>query len=275
MNLSYSSGVKDQRLNRVLITLFLVACAFLSGRPSLQAAETAKIRLVAYNIKHGRGMDNKVDLRRIASVLRTLKPDLVALQEIDHTCTRSGKVDQAALLGDLLGMHHRFGAFMDFQGGQYGLAVLSRFPIQKSVRHQLAPGAEPRCALEVTVRPNDKGPLLSFVSIHNDWTREAFRVAQVNDLIAGLKDREHPIILAGDFNAEPKAESLTRLSNSDFLILPKKNNAKTFPSPSPRVEIDYFMTRGFSFVNPPLTEVHDERLASDHRPIVFELSLPK
>jgi len=275
VNLFYSSGVKDERLTRVFITLFLFTCAFLSGTPSLQAEETAKIRLVAYNIKHGRGMDNKVDLRRIASVLRTLKPDLVALQEIDHTCTRSGSVDQAALLGDLLGMHHRFGAFMDFQGGQYGMAVLSRFPIQKSIRHQLAPGAEPRCALEVTVRPADKGPLLSFVSIHNDWTRETFRVAQVNDLIAGLKEREHPVILAGDFNAEPKSDSLTRLRASGFLILPKKNNAKTFPSPSPRVEIDYFMTRGFSFVNQPLTEVHDERLASDHRPIVFELSLPK
>ena len=260
---------------RFLTTLLLFAFACLMGRPYVEAAESVKLRLVAYNIKHGRGMDNKVDLRRIASVLRKLKPDLVALQEIDHTCTRSGNVDQAAVLGDLLGMHHRFGTFMDFQGGQYGLAILSRLPIQKSIRHQLAPGAEPRCALEVTVQPTNHSPLFSFVSIHNDWTREAFRVAQVNDLIAGLKERKHPVILAGDFNAEPKAESLARLSASGFLILPKKNNAKTFPSPSPRVEIDYFMTRGFSFVNPPLTEVHDERLASDHRPIVFELSLPK
>ena len=56
------------------------------GRPSLEAAESVKLQLVAYNIKHGRGMDNKVDLRRIASVLRKLKPDLVALQEIDHNC---------------------------------------------------------------------------------------------------------------------------------------------------------------------------------------------
>ncbi|RPF85395.1 MAG: metallophosphoesterase [Roseibacillus sp. TMED18] len=258
-----------------MTTLLLFASACLMGRPSVEAAESVKLRLVAYNIKHGRGMDNKVDLRRIASVLRKLKPDLVALQEIDHTCTRSGNVDQAAVLGDLLGMHHRFGTFMDFQGGQYGLAILSRLPIQKSIRHQLAPGAEPRCALEVTVQPTDDSPLFSFVSIHNDWTREAFRVAQVNDLIAGLKERKHPVILAGDFNAEPKAASLARLRASGFLILPKAKNAKTFPSPSPRVEIDYFMTRGLRFVNPPLTEVHDERLASDHRPIVIELSLPK
>lgn len=267
--------MNERRLIRFLTVLSLVACTVFMSRTSLEAAEPTTLRLVAYNIKHGRGMDSRVDLKRIASVLRKLKPDLVALQEIDHTCTRSGKVDQAAALGALLGMHHRFGNFMDFQGGQYGLAVLSRFPIQKSRRHQLAPGAEPRCALEVTVQPSADAPPLSFVSIHNDWTREAFRMAQVADLLAGLKQRRHPVILAGDFNAEPEAESLARLRTAGFLILPKKKDAKTFPSPSPKIEIDYFMTRGFPFVNPPLTIVHDERLASDHRPIVMELPFPK
>jgi len=262
-------------LFRSLTGLLLVACPFLAGSPSLQAAETATIRLVSYNIKHGRGMDREVDLKRIAAVLRKLKPDLVALQEIDHTCTRSGKVNQAAALGALLGMHHRFGKFMDFQGGQYGLAILSRFAVQKSIRHQLAPGAEPRCALEVMVRPTTPGPFLSFVSIHNDWTREPFRIAQVNDLIMGLAKRKHPIILAGDFNAKPEAESLARLKASGFSILAKKNGARTFPSSSPTVEIDYFMTRGISFEIPPLTHVHDERLASDHRPIVMDLPLPR
>ena len=164
---------------------------------------------------------------------------------------------------------------MDFQGGQYGLAILSRFPVQKSVRHQLAPGAEPRCALEVTVRPTTSGPLLSFVSIHNDWTREPFRIAQVNDLLMGLAERRHPIILAGDFNAEPEAESLARLKASGFAILAKKNGTRTFPSRSPTIEIDYFMTRGISFKTTPLTQVHDERLASDHRPIVMELPLSR
>ena len=267
--------MNDRHMFRFLTSLFLVACAFLTGNPSLQATETTTIRLVSYNIKHGRGMDSKVNLKRIASVLRKIKPDLVALQEIDHTCTRSGKVNQAATLGNLLGMHHRFGKFMDFQGGQYGLAILSRFPVQKSVRHQLAPGAEPRCALEVMVRPTPSGPLLSFVSIHNDWTREPFRIAQVNDLLMGLAERRHPIILAGDFNAEPEAGSLAKLKASGFTILAKKNGAKTFPSPSPRVEIDYFMTRGIFFGTPPLTHVLDERLASDHRPIVMELPLPQ
>ena len=267
--------MNDRRPSGVLTGLFSVTCIFLAGIHPLVAAEPPKIRLVAYNIKHCRGMDSRVDLKRIASVIAKLKPDLVALQEVDHTCTRSGKVDQAAALGNLLGMHHRFGEFMDFQGGQYGMAVLSRFPFHKSVRHQLTPGAEPRCALEVMVRPTESGPLLSFVSIHNDWTREPFRVAQANDLIMALRKRQHPVVLAGDFNAGPKAESLTRLRASGFTVLAKEQGAKTFPSPAPRIEIDYFMTRGIALPSPPLTTVHDERIASDHRPIVLDLPLSK
>ena len=258
------------------IHALILVCAFLNGSHFLAASEENQLptlRLVAYNIKHGRGMDNKVDLQRVAAVLKRLEPDLVALQEIDRTCTRSGKVDQAATLGKLLGMHHRFGEFMEFQGGHYGLAVLSRLPVVEVTRHQLAPGAEPRCALEVIVRPAQSAPLLSFVSIHNDWTDERFRLAQVNGLIKGLADRKNPIVLAGDFNATPGADSLARLTDAGFTILGKEGNGKTFPSPAPRIEIDYFATRGVSYRVPALTRVHDERVASDHRPILMDLQL--
>ncbi|MBJ06602.1 MAG: endonuclease [Verrucomicrobiaceae bacterium] len=253
---------------------FILICFFLTSSQPVPAEGEGRpgpLRLVAYNIKHGRGMDNKVDLGRVAEVLRGLNPDLVALQEIDWDCSRSGEVDQAAALGKLLGMKHSFGKFMNFQGGQYGLAVLSRFPIQKAIRHQLAPGAEPRCALEIIIRPAESAPLLSFVSIHNDWTREPFRVAQVNDLIRGLAERRHPVVLAGDFNAEPGADSLLRLVKAGFTFLAKENNAKTFPAPDPRIEIDYFATRGIPSETLPLSRVHDERVASDHRPILVDL----
>ena len=108
-----------------------------TGRTALPEGTSPKmsINVVSYNIKHGAGMDGRLDLSRSANVLEALKPDLVALQEIDNTCTRSGGKNQAAELGKALGMHHAFGKFMDFQGGEYGLAVLSRYPILKTVRH--------------------------------------------------------------------------------------------------------------------------------------------
>ena len=264
-------------VNRFLrTTLTLVAFLyFLAPAPApAEEDQLPTLRVVAYNIKHGRGMDGKVNLERIAAVLRALKPDLVALQEIDNKCTRSGSIDEAAALGKLLGMEHRFGSFMKFQGGEYGLAVLSRIPIQKTIRHQLAPGAEPRCSLEIVVHPRGSKWPLSFLSIHNDWTKEGFRVAQVNDLIKGLADRKHPVMLAGDFNAQPGDQSLKLLEMAGYIQLDKKG-AKTFPSHDPRVEIDYFMTRGMTFPSPPVCTVHDEKVASDHRPIVTVLPLPK
>ena len=71
-------------------------------------------------------------------------------------------------------MEHAFGKFMGYQGGEYGMAVLSRFPIAKVVRHQLPEGAEPRCALEVKVTPKGWSEPLSFIGIHLDWTKGDF-----------------------------------------------------------------------------------------------------
>src|SRR5690606_41483172 len=94
--------------------------------PAEDAAALETWRIVSYNIRHGRGADNEVDLERTAAVLRRLDPDVVALQEVDQGVARSGGEDQAARLGELLGMHHAFGAFMDYQGGHYGMAILSQ-----------------------------------------------------------------------------------------------------------------------------------------------------
>ncbi|MBN1443777.1 MAG: endonuclease/exonuclease/phosphatase family protein, partial [Planctomycetes bacterium] len=86
-------------------------------------------RVVSYNIRHGRGMDGEVDLERTAAVLRRLEPDIVGLQEVDDRVERSGRVNQPEELGRLLDMHPAFGSFFAHQGGQYGMAVLSRHPI--------------------------------------------------------------------------------------------------------------------------------------------------
>lgn len=228
------------------------------------------LRLVAYNIHHGEGMDGKIDLERIARVIAAEKPDLVALQEVDEKCKRSGSVDQAAELAKLLKMDHRFGKFMDYQGGRYGLAILSRLPIEETFVHQLPEGAEPRVALEVIVKSPEWPGRFSFVSIHNDWKTESIRVTQVAALQKALKDRTHPVILAGDFNAVSKSESLQLLTEDSWKLLRKKAQ-NTWPSEKPRVEIDFFFAKGL----PPFTyrdKIIPELIASDHRPIAVAIS---
>lgn len=255
-----------------LLLFCLAGCVLADGAPDKPAqtrrgvGDAGRIKMASYNIRHGQGMDGKLDLARTAKVLRRFGADLIALQEVDETCTRSGRVDQAAELAKLLNMHHAFGDFMDYQGGRYGLAVLSRHAVTRTIRHQLPSGAEPRCALEIIVEPTGGASTLSFVCIHNDWTTEDRRVMQVRTLLSVLSERTHPVILAGDFNAGPTAESMLLLQSSGWSLMAKKGQQKTWPADTPTKELDHFMTRGLPPGGAACT-VHDERVASDHRPI--------
>ncbi|MDA7931424.1 endonuclease/exonuclease/phosphatase family protein [bacterium] len=237
----------------------------------IRAEEDAPLKMVSYNIRHGAGMDGKIDLARLAKIIAKEDPDLVALQEVDQNCKRSGGLDQAAELGKLLKMDHRFGKFMDLQGGEYGMAVLSRLPIQETTRHVLPVGAEPRCALEIVVQPKGWEKPLSFIGIHNDWTKEEIRVRQVSDLLAKLKKKGHSVVLAGDFNAQPGSDSLNLLVKEGWKTLRKKP-AATFPSEKPSVEIDFFIAKDFPLFTYQ-DKIIDELIASDHRPITVEISI--
>ena len=251
-------------IHRLLILVFL-------STSFLLAEEKTSLKIVSYNIHHGEGIDGKLDLLRIAAVIAKENPDLVTLQEVDRICTRSGGIDQAAELGKLLNMEHRFGKFMDFQGGEYGMAVLSRLPIEKTTRHELPKGAEPRCALEIVVQPIGWEKPLSLIGIHNDWTKEEIRVRQVTDLLGKLETIDHPVVLAGDFNAEPRSGSLELLKKKGWQTLRKKR-ANTWPSVKPKVEIDFFIVRDlphFTYVE----RILDEEVASDHRPIAVKISV--
>ncbi len=122
-------------IDRWILLLAILACAasFASGH----AAKPVRVRVLTYNIHHGAGTDGKTDLARTAGAIKRLTPDLVALQEVDKATTRSRGVDQAAELGRLTGMHFAFGKAMDFAGGQYGEAILSRYPLMEIQVHSL------------------------------------------------------------------------------------------------------------------------------------------
>lgn len=77
----------------------------------------ASLRVLCWNIHHGAGTDGRIDIERIAAVIRGTKPDVVAFQEVGHGRTRSGRVAQAAEPARLTGMAGHLGKAMDFQGG--------------------------------------------------------------------------------------------------------------------------------------------------------------
>jgi hypothetical protein len=114
----------------------LAAClvAALAPAPPTRAARGRTLRVMSYNVHVGIGMDKKIDLGRVAEVIRRERPDLVGLQEVDRGVERTGRVDQVAELARLTGMRYAFAPNLSYQGGWYGVAILSRLP-QLSVEH--------------------------------------------------------------------------------------------------------------------------------------------
>ena len=242
--------------------------------PSTSSA--TKLRVASYNIRHGEGTDNRLDLERTAALIKNITPDFIALQEVDYRATRSDSVDQTAFLADAVSMkYNAFGAFMNFQGGQYGLSILSKFPIEKTHEIRLPDGNEPRVALACEIRVSDQQTLM-VINVHVDWVKDdAFRFAQASVVSKFINRLEIPYILLGDFNDTLGSRTLALLSKNTLPVEKPLNNHFTFPSTEPSQEIDYI------FVAPPQSwavedsRVFDAPMTSDHRPILGLLELKK
>lgn len=256
------------------LSLLVAACGEApegSDRGEVQRPSTPAdtVRVLAYNIHHGAGMDSVLDLERIAAVIRSVDPDLVALQEIDSVTTRTDRVDQAAALGRLTGLEARYGRFMPYQGGAYGMAVLSRWAIEETENLRLPDGDEPRTALSVTVRSPTSERQLRFVSVHLYRTEEE-RTAQAVTLDSLLAGSEVPTVLAGDFNSTPDSPVMDRLADS-WRVVPKGADRLTFASYDPVREIDFVLVRPEGRFEVVSQRLLDEPVASDHRPVFVEL----
>lgn len=249
----------------------LVALAVLGGlaltsglHAPLEAQAT--LRVAAYNIKHGRGMDGEVDLERVADVLRALDADVITLQEVDKNTERTGGVDQVAVLARLLGVRGFHGAHRPYQGGEYGNAVLTRVPVRDVRVHPIPPaGGSALSVHEVELAGGPRGAI-SVVSVHLAGAPEE-RFAQADSLSKLFSEREHPVVLAGDFNSRRGDRVMARLTK-DWQVIDKEGDANTFPSDSPDREIDFIMLRPAGTFELIEHRVVDESIASDHRPIL-------
>lgn len=256
----------------ILIALVFVGLAGCTGQP----ARPVELTVLTYNIHHAEGTDKKLDVERIANVIRALEPDLVALQEVDVGTKRTDGVDQAAELGRMTGMQHAHGPSMDFQGGKYGNAILTRIPLQLStvvpLPHRPGGQREPRAALAATVRlgPPD-GRDIVFISTHFDHTGEASdRVAQAEAVNAQLGSSPALSILAGDFNCEPGSPPMVELEKQWTRV---SDGGNSYPSAGPSKGIDHILVRPGDRWRVIESTVIAEPVASDHRPVMVKLKL--
>ena len=239
--------------------LFIFAALFIF---SAQAQNTLK--LMSYNIKNANGMDNVCNFQRIANVINNTSPDVVAIQEVDSMTNRSGQKYVLGEIAERTQMHGYFAPAIDYDGGKYGIGLLTK---QLPLRLQTLPlpGREEARTLILAEFAD-----YIYCCTHMSLTEED-RMKSLELVKAFTSSSTKPLFLAGDMNAEPESGFIKELQK-DFQILsnPKQH---TFPAPDPKETIDYIATlkqnaKGFAVIS---AKVINEPMASDHRPILVEL----
>jgi endonuclease/exonuclease/phosphatase family metal-dependent hydrolase len=248
-------------------------------------AKAEELRVMTYNIHHAEGTDKKLDLKRIAKVIRAESPDLVAIQEVDQGTQRSKRIDEPAELSKLTDMHVVFQKNIDHDGGGYGNVVLSKLPIKSHKDLKLPSLAEPepvkqreqRGMLVVEVQSRS-GDSILFACTHLDCRRqdqERFESARVINDWFRKEYPQVPAILAGDLNDTPESRVLSRFA--EFWRSARAEEMPTVPVSTPRRQIDYILLRPAARWRAAEVRVIEERVASDHRPYsaILELLPPK
>jgi hypothetical protein len=162
---------------------------------------------------------------------------------------------------------------MDFAGGQYGEAILSRHPLTEVQVHNLpfTAGCEPRCALAAHVRLGDGGPEFVFAGTHLEHAKAPVRLCQAQKLNPALAATSSlPTILAGDFNDVPDSPAI-KVLEPHWTDATAGQSDPTWPSDKPRMKIDYVFFRPADGWRVVEQHVIDESVASDHRPLLVVL----
>lgn len=230
------------------------------------------IKIMTYNVRHCNPPSKKgiIEVESIAKVINDAKPDLVALQEIDRFTKRSGEnLDQAKELGRLTGMYSYFVKCIDWDGGDYGVAVLSRFKILDSI-HLTLPMAEgisgeARAVAIIKVKIKKKDVL--FASTHLDIVKE-HRELQASTIVDYFSKNKIPVILAGDLNDMPESKTLQMFGNHFQITCALQSCKKTYPQIKPTRTIDYIMYKPGSLFKTINHQVIPDEYASDHRPVI-------
>src|SRR6185503_4361530 len=152
--------------------------------PAVHTSGNKSLRVMTYNIHVGVGMDKKLDLQRIADVINRERPDLVGLQEVDRGVRRTEGKDEIVELAKMTSMDYAFAPNLDYQGGKYGVAILSRWPIKNTIHRMFENKreSERRGMLAIEIEVDKK--TVNFVTTHLDYQFEDGRLFETEQLIS-------------------------------------------------------------------------------------------
>jgi endonuclease/exonuclease/phosphatase family metal-dependent hydrolase len=261
-------------LAALLVGLLLDACAW----PILSPRD---VRVLVYNIHAGKDAAGVDNLERVADLVRATRADVVLLQEVDRGTRRSGSVDQPSVLAQRTGFSVAFGKTLEYDGGQYGIAVLSRWPMSvRALVHlpveppqQRSGGSyEPRGAQ--LVRLGDQAGRITVVNTHLDPSRDDhYRRQEVRTVLTIAREARPTVLIGGDFNSTPDSEvqaDVRRAGLRDAWLVCGQGDGFTYPANVPTKRIDYlYLTSAGTCTR---AEVLDSQ-ASDHRPLLVTVRL--
>ncbi|MDO8541851.1 MAG: endonuclease/exonuclease/phosphatase family protein [Opitutaceae bacterium] len=240
-----------------------------------QTSTPATLRVMSYNIHHGEGIDRKIDLERIARLITDARADVVGLQEVDRGCERTQRRDLPAELAKLTGMRVVFERNIPYQGGEYGNAVLTRFPVRSSrnTHYKMLRPGEQRGLLQIMLEVGGREVL--FMNTHIDYRPDdAERLINADEIRDAVeKAGRTPVIIVGDFNSTPGSRTYEKLKRflTDAWEVAGRGDGFTIPAAKPTKRIDYVFVSAAT-VQPVKVEVLNS-IASDHLPVVAELRL--
>ena len=240
-----------RRLAAIALLVALLAACATAGRAT---GAPDDLRVLVFNIFAGKDTAGVSNLERVAALMRSTDADIALLQEVDSVTRRSGGVDQPAVLASLTGYHAAFGSSLDYQGGEYGIAILSRWPIVRDTMVSLpisppqerAGGSyEPRGALIVEI--DASGRRLVVINTHLDASGEDHYRRQELATLVRLAGQElvagTTLLIGGDFNSRPESEVIRRATSSGWRDLWAECDApgegNTYPAHAPVRRIDY------------------------------------
>lgn len=240
---------------------------------STEKKETLKV--LSYNIHHCNppGKPGLIDVDAIARTIKAQQPDIVALQEVDVFTGRSGKINQAREIAEKLGLNFSFGKAIDFDGGDYGIAILSKYALHDFTVFRLPSNpstkGEPRIFVTAKIAL-PSGQMVRLGNTHLDAQLDSVnREMQVAEILRIARSETLPFIIAGDFNAAPDSHVI-QLLDSQFTRTCRPC-APTIPSVNPTKAIDFIAYMGRAQFRVMSHEVIPEPYASDHLPVLSTL----
>ncbi len=242
-----------------------------AGVFSTASAQT--ISVMSYNIHHGADKNEVNTLDLMGKYIKESGADLIGLQEVDSVCNRSGKVDQMKRLAEITGMHYAFVRHFAYDGGAYGLGILSRYPIAnvKDNRITILPKNPEKPSLahltaEILL-PGERP--VRFSTVHFSLNTES-RLLQADEVLSAMEG-DLPAIITGDLNANPGTGEILKLETK--FTGTGKNDVFTFPAGQPVKKIDYILVSKPALKKVMKSSVPEEIHLSDHLPIISRIRL--